>query len=363
MHERPLVGYGPENFPRAVQTYFEPQLLSKDQGFEIWADKAHNIYYDTGVAGGYPAIVLYVAFLVSIVVAIRMIYQKDGLSRSQAGMFVGLVVAYVFQNLFVFDSIASLFVLFILIAISIGLIDMRKSTTSGIVVVDEGTTYILGTMLLLCALFGWYRYGYAPARKAVAFGSVLGDAVNKRSARYGELLGGSIVGNSWDVGGFTHDEYRLYAKNPDAIKADAKLLPYAKKDVMSFIEYAEVVALKNPTDYRLQLGIIHLYSTYIYLNDLPYDAVLEAKIEAHLARAKMLAPRDPQLYWSVAQMAAWKNDLPGVINAYQKAVDIDPKLASSQRLLLQFLEALGDKKGYTQSLKSAQTAIPGFVLQ
>ncbi len=363
MHERPFVGYGPENFPRAVQTYFEPQLLSRDQGFEIWTDKAHNIYYDTGVSGGYPAIALYIAFLISVIAGMRTIYRKGILSRTQVSMFVGLVIGYVFQNLFVFDSVASLFVLFILIAISIGLIDTSESATHDPLVLDEGRKYMLGTVLLLCAIFGWYQYGYTPARKSVAFGRVLSATLDKRPDLYRELLQGSPVGNYWDVGGFTHDEYKLYAKNPDAIKTDAKLLPYAKKDVLAYIDYIEIVAAKDPTDYRLQLSIIHLYNTYIYLADLPYDPILAGRIDAHIAQAKTLAPRDPQLYWAIAQMAAWQNDLPAVIQGYKDAIAVDPTLASSQRLLLQFLEALGTKKQYAEALANAQKEIPGFTMQ
>ncbi len=363
MHERPLVGYGPENFPRAVQKYFEPQLLSKDQGFEIWTDKAHNIYYDTGATGGYPAIGFSIAFLFAILVGAYKAYRSNILTRVQASVLTGLVIGYVFQNLFVFDSIASLFTLFILIGIVGGLIGLDKTTTvHKPIILDEWVQYLIGGALLVLACIGCYQYGYAPSQKATALGSVLGDAVNKRPARYKELLDGSPVGNYWDAGGFAHDEYKIYAKNPEAIKTDAKLLPYAKTDVLAYIDYAEKIALQDPSDYRLHLSIIHLYSTYIYLNDLPYDAVLASKIESHIAHAKTLAPGDPQLYWAVAQMSAWRNDLPGVIEGYKKAVSIDPTLASSQRLLLNFLEALGDKKSYTAVLSEAQKAIPGFVM-
>jgi hypothetical protein len=75
-----------------------------------------------------------------------------------------------------------------------------------------------------------------------------------------------------------------------------------------------------------------------------------------------LAPTDPRAYWLYAQLAAWKGDMPGVIGAYEKGIAIDPTLPISHKLLLQFLQGIGNKKLYTEALLRAQKDIPGFTL-
>jgi hypothetical protein len=357
--ERPLVGYGPENFSIAIQRHFDPQLLSKDSGFETWSDRAHNVYYDTGVAGGYIGIALYAILLVSSIIAAYQAQKKNLFSKIEAAIFIGLIIAYVVQNLTVFDGFMSLFALYILLAIlygisSISTIVQKKSS--------QKKYQILTIILIVITAYGVYFFTILPFKKAYAFGSVMGDTLNKRPGRYMSLLKGSSVGNDWDVSGFAHDEYKLYAKNPTLVKNDTKLLPYGQKDVLAFIEYAEKVAEINKTDYRLYLSIVHLYSTYIYLGDLPYNQVMAEKIQYYIDHGHTLAPNDPQLYWAEAQLAAWKGDIPGVVSAYKKGIALDPNLAPSHQILIGFLRDIGEQKQYQSALLEAQKDIPGFTL-
>lgn len=358
--ERPFIGYGPENFPIAVQRHFDPELLSKESGFEAWADRAHNIYYDTGVSGGYPAVALYALLLGSVIFAAYQGYKRKVYSNKEAAIFIGLIVAYVIQNLTVFDGFMSLFVLYIVLAMLYGRFeDVGVSSKTG----GQQKRPLLATILILLVGWGVYSFSILPIQKAYRFGSVIGDAINKRPDRYMSLLKGTAVGNDWDVSGFAHDEYKLYATDPMKIKNNAKVLPYAQKDIQAFIAYAEKVAEKNKTDYRLYLSIVHLYSTSIFLNDTPYNPITAEKIESYIAYGRTLTPSDPQLYWAEAQIAAWKGDLKGVVTAYQAGIGLDPKLKPSYTLLVGFLKDIGDQRGYREALAQAQKAIPGFSLQ
>lgn len=360
LHNRPLVGYGPENFSIAVQQHFNPQLLSKDSGYEAWSDRAHNIYFDTGVSGGYPAVALYAILLVSMVWAVSRAYKDGILSSKEAGVYIALIVAYVIQNLTVFDGFVSLFVLYIFLAIIYG---KQKSVSSAANAISttSAAPWVSG-VLAIAALYGIYTFSYLPMQKAIRFGSVMGDTIDRRPARYVTLLSGSLVGTDWDVSGLAHDEYKLYASNPVAVKSNTKLLPFAQKDVAAFIEYAEKVAQTNTTDYRLYLSLVHLYSTAIYLGDMPYNKEISDKIQSYINYGRTLTPNDPQLAWADAQLAAWKGDIPGVVVAYKKGIAIDPSLSASHRLLIQFLDAIGDKKGAQKALLDAQQVIPGFSL-
>lgn len=359
INERPLVGYGPENFSIAVQRHFDPQLLSKESGFEAWTDRAHNIYYDTGVSGGYPAIVLYALLLGSMVFAAYQGYKRKIYSNKEAAIFIGLIAAYIVQNLTVFDGFMSLFVLYILLAMLYGVFgDTDALSKTG----GRKKHPLLATLLVLFVVYGVYSFSILPIQKAYRFGSVMGDAINKRPDRYMSLLSGATVGNDWDVSGFAHDEYKLYATDPIRVKNDAKILPYSKKDIEAFIAYAEKVAQKNKTDYRLYLSIVHLYSTSIFLNDTPYNPIIAEKIQSYIAYGRTLTPSDPQLYWAEAQIAAWEGDIKGVVTAYQEGINLDPQLRPSYTLLVGFLKDIGDQKEYREALIQAQKAIPGFSL-
>ena len=364
MDERPLVGYGPDNFPSAVSTYFMPRMLDKSLAFEAWTDRAHNVYYDTGVAGGYPAILLYACFFGSIVVAAYRSYKKGTIEPGQSAAIIGMVVGYVFQDLFYFDSTIAIVGIFV-VAASVYATTMQPNVTSKNIkiIATEGSKGLLLISLICATSCSLYFFVLQPMSKAASFAHTITAPVDKRADMYSQLLTGSSVGNDWDVSGFAHDLYRLYAQNPVEVKSNQRLLPYAQKDVLAFAQYLEQIALTNKTDYRLYISIVHLYSTYIYLTDMPYNSDLAHTLIGYLAHAQQLSPRDPQVYWGLAQIAAWQNDMVGVISNYQKAVDLDPALPASQRLLLQFLEKMGNQKLYKAALLNAQKNIPGFAMQ
>lgn len=363
MDERPFVGYGPENYSIAIQHYFNPKLLDKNFEFGAWADRAHNTYYDIGVSGGYPALVFYVLFLASLIYASYSSYRADIFSRVQFGIICGIVAGYLFQGLFIFDGLVSLFILFVFSGILMGASLNKNPENGNVLKINRFIEKPVMFLLCLGLIFGVYNFSYAPTHKAKLFGEILGAKIDQKAERYLELLGGSVVGNHWDVGTFAHDEYKLYARNPVAVKSDAKILPYAQKDVLAFTEYAEEIAKDNTNNYELYLSIIHLYSTYIYLKDLPYDPALAKKLLVYADYARILAPNDPEIYWAYAQLAAWQGDIPGVVAYYKQGIACDPELEVSHRLLLVFLKGIGsDKKIYNEALANAQANIPEFTI-
>ena len=361
LHERPIFGYGPENYTLAVQHYFNPKMLDRSFSFEVWTDRAHNIYFDTGVAGGYPAIILYTFFVLSLCYMGIIAYRHRKITRTQLAVFCGLVAGYVFQNLFVFDGVMSLFTLFILTGVLVAFTGIEDdSIGENYVLKGEVGKLVLASALGIGFCFVWYLCAYLPAQKARLFGEVLSAPINIKMTRYPELLKGSPVGDMWDVGGFAHDTYRFYAQDPLKVKNDKTLLPYAQKDVLAFTHYAEEVAKRSPQDYRLYLSIIHLYSTYIFFTDMPYNKDIADTMLRYAEHAKTLAPGDPQIYWAFGQIAAWKGDFQGVINAYQQAIDIDPTLPVGHRLLIGFLTDIKANKLATEALANAKKAIPNF---
>lgn len=361
LDDRPILGYGSDNFPSAVSRHFIPKMLDKSLAFEAWTDRAHNIYFDTGVAGGYPAIFLYACFFASIGYASYQGYRKGRFTAGQSAAAIAMVVGYVFQDLFYFDSTIAL--------IGIGAVaglaysaashqgpSARKSVT--VRTQNSQTWLILGLVILTIVSVNFFVY--KPARKSALFAQIIAAPIDKRADRYTELIEGGSIGNDWDVSGFAHDLYRLYATNPLEIKTDQKILPYVTKDIFSFLQYLESVAVENKTDYRLYISIVHLYSTYIYLTDMPYNVELASRLLSYLEFAHTLSPRDPQVYWGMAQIAAWQNDIGQVVVQYKKAIDLDPTLPSSHKLLLAILENTNNKRAYAEALQYAKSNIPNF---
>jgi O-antigen ligase len=105
--EKPILGWGQENFSYVFQEYYRPEMHS----LEPWFDRAHNIFLDWMVAGGVLGIVAYL----SLYGAALYVIWKSGFSMLERSVLVALLSAYFFHNVFVFDNLISYILFFSLL--------------------------------------------------------------------------------------------------------------------------------------------------------------------------------------------------------------------------------------------------------
>lgn len=99
--ERPVLGWGQEGFNYVFTKHYEPSMFAQ----EPWFDRAHNVFLDWAVAGGIPALLIFVALLIAAVIAL---YARGAeATRAERILLTGVIAAYAFQALFVFDNILS----------------------------------------------------------------------------------------------------------------------------------------------------------------------------------------------------------------------------------------------------------------
>ena len=98
--ERPLLGWGPENFNLVYGKYFNPALY----GAEPWFDRSHNILLDWLVTAGILGLV---GYLLLFGTALWYLWRCEAWSFVVKSLFTGMLVAYLVQNIFVFDNLGS----------------------------------------------------------------------------------------------------------------------------------------------------------------------------------------------------------------------------------------------------------------
>lgn len=99
--ERPIFGWGQESFNYVFAKHYKPSMYAQ----EPWFDRAHNAYLDWFVAGGFPALLLYLSFFAF---ALWYLWRRNsGFELSERALLTGLLAAYGFHNLFVFDNLMS----------------------------------------------------------------------------------------------------------------------------------------------------------------------------------------------------------------------------------------------------------------
>ncbi|MBT7552834.1 O-antigen ligase family protein [bacterium] len=109
--DRPLSGWGLENFDDAFNVYFDNTLV------EEWFDRAHNNYFDILVTGGVFALLLYIIFIVAVFKNIYSLYKRKRIDFLSWQIFTFGWLAYLIQNIFIFDSLNTLIYLLFFIAL------------------------------------------------------------------------------------------------------------------------------------------------------------------------------------------------------------------------------------------------------
>lgn len=112
--ERPILGWGQENYNYIFNTYYQPSLY----GQEAWFDRAHNEFVDILVAGGFLSFIPYISLFG---LALWFIWRKNkngkfSFSDIERGLLTGLLAAYTFNDIFVFDNLLSYILFFVFLA-------------------------------------------------------------------------------------------------------------------------------------------------------------------------------------------------------------------------------------------------------
>jgi O-antigen ligase/thioredoxin-like negative regulator of GroEL len=164
--ERPLLGWGQENFNYIFNANYNPKMWSQEQ----WFDRAHNVYLDWLTASG---IVGLLAYLALYVLAFRAIWRSP-LAIAKKSVLTGLVAAYAVHNVFVFDNLAS-YVLFFAV---LGFLNMFYQPKNIKIlgtrpVRQDAVEYIVAPVVLVLLVAGLYFLNIRPIQANVRLISAL----------------------------------------------------------------------------------------------------------------------------------------------------------------------------------------------
>jgi len=123
--DRPVLGWGPENFMQVFNRHFNTKYFDPSQGFGAWFDRAHSIYFDylveTGILGllSYLSIflVFYWQFFKKTLGGIGEQVKKTSILIK--GLFLAVPVAYLVQGIVLFDVSVIYFNIFLFMAFSV----------------------------------------------------------------------------------------------------------------------------------------------------------------------------------------------------------------------------------------------------
>lgn len=118
--DRPMFGWGMNNYAYVFQEKFKTEFFSKDNVVELWTNNPHNMFLEVGVNQGIIGLVLYIGIIIS---AIWMMMKRALHDKKYAPWMITMTTAligYNIQNLFIFDTPGTILFFWLIIGIAIG---------------------------------------------------------------------------------------------------------------------------------------------------------------------------------------------------------------------------------------------------
>ncbi len=109
--ERPLLGYGQDNFSHVFARKFLPNNMCN---LEPWYDRSHNVFFDWLVAAGALGLLTYLS-LYSVTLWF-MWKRENQMTLTEKAVLTGMLAGYFIHNFFVFDNLTSYILFFALLA-------------------------------------------------------------------------------------------------------------------------------------------------------------------------------------------------------------------------------------------------------
>ncbi len=113
--DKPIFGWGPNNFFYAFNKYYNPEFLRFGWG-ETWFDNAHNIILNTLATQGLVGVVTYLSLFGAAVFLLIRGYRQGRVSQHLTAVGSAFLAGHLVQNIFVFENITSYLYFFFFLA-------------------------------------------------------------------------------------------------------------------------------------------------------------------------------------------------------------------------------------------------------
>jgi len=318
--DRPLLGYGYENYNVAFNKYFNP-LIYRDAGSQIWFDRAHNVVFDVLVTSGILGMIAYMGLYGLVVAAAwRAARRDDPFARVSGGVMLGLIVAHVLQNFFVFDILAT----YIPSMLVFGFLDAHtRNFDISIfrnVEMKRGSGIVLAVLPVLALALFFFNINPARVNSAGL------EAMRLRFAeRYGDAYHAFLALEARGTYQLPEIRTKFAELGLEARGKRGVTDEQAEEIIQDAIDSMLANIEKNPKDAQYYLYLMNLY----FVGG-RFDVTRYALIEKAGAEALRLSPTRPQIYYLLGQGASARGENAKAIEYFEKAAALNPAVADSQ---------------------------------
>lgn len=344
--EKPMFGWGPENYTVLFPKFFDPCLFTQKCGGEIWFDRTHNVVFDKLVATGIFGLLSYIGlFVVMGFVLLKKYYKEKTISFWLFAVFLSMLVSYFIQNLTVFDMPATL-MLFVLTISFVAFLDDGKQHTETHQRQNKKPVRVWLTGLLgIIFLITFFEFVVQPLKTDIfVIDAITTQDPNVRLEYYKKTFEASSLGKYQIRDFFAQHSQGFVKENLEKVPREILI-----KELDFVSEQLIKTRKESPLDYRATLKLAQIYNVYALL-----DISKLALAEKYANEAMALSPTNQQSYWVLAQVKLYQKDNDMAIELVKAAIDLDVDWLASHKIAIQVLQR-ADK--YDEAKELAKRAV------
>lgn len=334
--ERPILGWGQENYAIVFDKYYDPRMYAQEQ----WFDRVHNIVFDWLVAGGFIGLFAYLSIFVATLWALwRRLPDRQAGTRTHGHVFTiaerslltGLLVAYFIHNFFVFDNVTS----YILFGTILAYIIWRTNE------VREPKSLFKGSLLPRSSL-----PAVAVVMVAIVWGG--GYLVNgKALAANREIIAtlqppSSVAGVSNNIAHFeTAISYGTYGSQEAREQLAQLATQLAGANIP--VDIKQKVFTTAVNEMMLQEKVSPLdarFPLFVGVTQDAYGDYTDAAVS--LARAHELSPNKQTILFELGSNALARKDAPATLAAFKSAYELAPDFLDARIYYAAMLIRMGN---------------------
>ncbi len=320
--DRPILGWGPENFDIAIQKYFNNDLFLRENLSEVWFDRAHNIFLDTMIEVGAVGTLVWFIFFGYLIRVFYLAYKKNLISENEAHFLIILIIANIIQLQTSFNTVTTYFYIFLLLGYGLYL---EKELNLETKMISENTNKFIGILFLIFFIIFTPNVLIKERNRQHNMVEVFSNTKDRESkidnilskeADYESLrlLSASLMKGLLDQMGNN-------SLTEDGLRANVKELSVYEKAYEDYI-------YEFPDHYRARVNLSYIYMLQTILGNNKLD-----EAELVLKDSYELSPQNPLTYGLHSLTYLYRGNFKEAERLVGEGISMNPEIKFSQNVL------------------------------
>lgn len=340
--DRPFFGYGENNIKIPLDKYHDYSLV------EDWFDSSHNKFLDELLAHGFVGLILQIIFFIYL---FMLLFKKRKEDLFGTMIWFGLLIAYLTQAMFIFDSF--IVVLFLILLFGYLFIDLGEDNKLLFLNKSISIYLVVPVVIVLSTFFVFlYLHTVVPAKNIVSADNIVKNDVGQAIHLYS--LADKKLFFNYDILASAMAKQSVLILQNSSQYTDVQLREYV--DLMGKV-YHQAMNDANYSNFYINLAKLYqLAPRSVNLDYLDDSMVL-------LQDSLKIAPNRIDIYYALAQGYFAQGDIVAAEQALQTALNLGVRQGKTYANLAEVYIRKGEPNLAMETINKAEAAGKVFVFE